>query len=548
MVAIFNSSKFTKIGRDIHSDLNILASDFPRAKLNEPSSDRVLDIRDTAIEKGLLRQGDPASLNHLAASLLKQRLPDVDTTASVRYTAAIELSDQRTLALDPWIILRVHEGLLVTEPAPSTQTSTPSVSLTWGNRVLAHGVVEEQPMDFTIIPENGRASYTIPLSNNRTVVTITEVLAPAAQVHLHEKQPLSSFGAPPFKIIVPSAQLRPRCQRSTSQQDDNMPAGTSSSGLALQPGQDNQCSPADTRDVAGVGSASTQLYTLPAGSTSSINVNDETGSDGGDGFPSDDDDEPEAAPATTTAELLSTQPLQLDHPGVQAMLPPDIGMLSRVLEDVWHVMHRVMKTIPNGHSLRKPFATAFSKTLLMIDEDDRRMVDQALAKRPVSTRTTWDELRKTNPEWLWRRVRRYVPKKEYLVPVLEELFQCWGDAKCSKTGLPLFNQTTWKKAEGVLQSVRNGWVSDPDGISLYVKIRLDKEGLTVYRCLRGTNSVEGGIHMVLMRIFGSLNASVELADSAIADWRHRHNTDVSSQYLSRSLRILIMVMILGWSP
>lgn len=213
-------------------------------------------------------------------------------------------------------------------------------------------------------------------------------------------------------------------------------------------------------------------------------------------------------------------------PGEQPISPPEWGVWSRILEDIWHVMHRVMKTIPNGHSLRKQFSTAFSKTLFTIDEDDKERVIQALSKRPPSTKTTWDELRKTNPDWLWRRVRRYVPEKEYLATVLDELFQSWGHALCSRTGLPLFNKVTWKKAEGILESVRRGWVSDPPGISLYVKIRTDVEGLPVYRCLRGTNSVEGGVHMVLMRIFGSLNASVELADSAVADWRHRHNTDV----------------------
>jgi hypothetical protein len=55
---------------------------------------------------------------------------------------------------------------------------------------------------------------------------------------------------------------------------------------------------------------------------------------------------------------------------------------------------------------------------------------------------------------------------------------------------------------------------------------VDHNGLPYYHCIRGTNSIEGGIHMPLCRTFGSLSASPELTDALLCNIRHRHNTAI----------------------
>ncbi|CEP10632.1 hypothetical protein [Parasitella parasitica] len=79
----------------------------------------------------------------------------------------------------------------------------------------------------------------------------------------------------------------------------------------------------------------------------------------------------------------------------------------------------------------------------------------------------------------------------------------------------------------VTQSIRLGHLSDPVGVPLYFRVKEDKFGLTIYRCVRGTNSVEGGIHTNIIRKFGFYNASPDLAECALADYRLRHNADVA---------------------
>lgn len=81
-----------------------------------------------------------------------------------------------------------------------------------------------------------------------------------------------------------------------------------------------------------------------------------------------------------------------------------------------------------------------------------------------------------------------------------------------------------------MHDVKCGWISDPTNIPLYTLESQDKNGLPIYHCIRGTNSVEGSVHNPIRQKFASLNASPELADALIADFWHRHNYDTGSMH------------------
>jgi hypothetical protein len=197
---------------------------------------------------------------------------------------------------------------------------------------------------------------------------------------------------------------------------------------------------------------------------------------------------------------------------------------SNIFSDVFHVQDRVNREVYHTHTLHAAFARAFSDTMLVPDKGDKRRVEAVLQKKEL----TWDKVRRSTTAWLWKRVQRYIPEKSLLHKILSELFQCWGPIICSKSNAPLFNDDAWKKARGVLHDVEMGWVTDPTGIPMYTVEGHDKNGLTIYHCLRGTNSVEGAVHNPIRRCFGSLNASPEHADCLVADFRHRHNTNVGT--------------------
>jgi hypothetical protein len=213
--------------------------------------------------------------------------------------------------------------------------------------------------------------------------------------------------------------------------------------------------------------------------------------------------------------------LQLSQPQTAA---PEI-LPSRCLEDPWHIQNRLLKLLSHAHSAFKPFAAALSRAMFVHDQDDRQLVTTALESKGE----TWDKALRTNPDAINRRVRRYIPPPAVLLAALETLFTSWKDVPCSvdPSRGALFSTQAWKQARNILKVAAIGLISDPPGIPLYYLMGHDRNGLPYYRCIRGTNSVEGGVHMPLRRTFGSLRASPELGDSLLCNSWHRRNTTVS---------------------
>ena len=201
-----------------------------------------------------------------------------------------------------------------------------------------------------------------------------------------------------------------------------------------------------------------------------------------------------------------------------------------LVADVFHEINKVGRTISRKHSLHHEFHTAFSDTILVPDKGDRAKMEAFLTKEG----SKWEKVHQSKADWLWKQVRRYIPEKSLHYYILNEFFNAWGNVICTVTKQPLFNAESWKKAKGVLHDVKKGWISDPKGIPIYTITGYDKNGLALYHCIRGTNSVEGGVHNPIRRSFESLNASVELADCLMADFRHRHNLDVGTVHKTGS--------------
>jgi len=74
-----------------------------------------------------------------------------------------------------------------------------------------------------------------------------------------------------------------------------------------------------------------------------------------------------------------------------------------------------------------------------------------------------------------------------------------------KKNEPLFSKQAWIKAKAVLELAHQGYLSDIDGVPMYEKAGIDKYGLQKWRCLQGTNNVEGGPHGDIYHKFGALD-------------------------------------------
>ncbi|KAJ6603953.1 hypothetical protein B0H10DRAFT_2229471 [Mycena sp. CBHHK59/15] len=197
---------------------------------------------------------------------------------------------------------------------------------------------------------------------------------------------------------------------------------------------------------------------------------------------------------------------------------------SRVLDDAFHYMDRLLRLLSKKHSAFKAFAHDFSEAIFIRDKSDTLAVRAVLEKNNVS----WEYAKRAKGDALNRRIRRYIRERTILLKRLEKLFTAYADIECTvkKSRGAFFSDEAKEMVVHLLDTVRKGYLSDPNGISLYYLMGKDRDGLNLYRTVRGTNSVEGGFHMAVRRIFGSLRASPELAECLMLNWILRRNKRV----------------------
>jgi hypothetical protein len=135
---------------------------------------------------------------------------------------------------------------------------------------------------------------------------------------------------------------------------------------------------------------------------------------------------------------------------------------------------------------------------------------------------------RTKPDWVLRRCKRMIPPPEQLHPVVKEVFHTYGPLKDATTSLPLFNSAAWTVAKNILGMIQKGYLSDTPGISLYYQLGMDSTtGVPLYRCIRGTNMTEGGVHTHLRSRLPTSGVLVCHVNACLKDFILRHNLLVS---------------------
>jgi hypothetical protein len=207
--------------------------------------------------------------------------------------------------------------------------------------------------------------------------------------------------------------------------------------------------------------------------------------------------------------------------------PPDGHIeYTRIKKDIFHAFHMI--PTPINHGLRPTFLRALRDHMLRWDPVSRKTVD-GVCRRVF--KLTFDEMLIRNPRFIAIRTPRFVPPPSVLVPALQHVFDTFGSALDVKTNAPLFNKEAQKKATAVVELARQGYLSDVDGIVMYEKAGIDKYGLQKWKCLRGTNNVEGGPHGDIYRKFGALNAGPRLTVNCLTDHRTWYNLQAYAKHV-----------------
>lgn len=100
---------------------------------------------------------------------------------------------------------------------------------------------------------------------------------------------------------------------------------------------------------------------------------------------------------------------------------------TRVLDDAFHFMDRIFRLLPKKHTAFRAFAHDFSEALFLRDRDDEAQVRVVLKGKGIN----WDYVRRAHSPSLNRRIRRYIPPRDILVPRLETLFNGYRNVICT---------------------------------------------------------------------------------------------------------------------
>ena len=475
LALLINDSNIVKAGRNVKGDLKKLNRDYGIAWKG------ALELGAFCRRRGAIERGT-LGLSDISAVVLGGKLcKDSNLRLSDWESETLEENQVMYAALDAWASFKIFESVkdhdVFGKILPDHIPAGLHCSLQYIGSPVAFGHIAEQ-----VIQDGQNNSEEIPFA-------VTRVGIPGALIITKEgkARPLSEFGTPPFVIPVPISLLR------TENPDQCIPTSPS----PISSANDTSVDQHNSQDREG---NDDDIETTSISTSSSSSDND-----------SNDIPITHQSVSTAGSQLLPT--LMSEQQYTQSHNP-------RILKDIFHLMDMIK--VPKKHVLAKEFKRRFRDAIFVANSEDRDRIERHLRTIGCS----WDYMLTKNPAWILRRCRRTVPQPEDLYPVVQNLFAEYAPLECSITKKPLFDHETWKQARNVLKAIRMGEVSDPPEIPLYFEMGVDKNNLPMYRCSRGTNSLEGGVHQNIIRKFGSFGAGPHMTDCMLADYRLRHNIDV----------------------
>uniref|UniRef100_A0A8H8CGB6 3'-5' exonuclease n=1 Tax=Psilocybe cubensis TaxID=181762 RepID=A0A8H8CGB6_PSICU len=489
--------RILKVGRMIKSDLSYLQ------KASNSSYDFVggVDLGKLAKDRLLISNISKTSLADLCARILHKRLDkNVPERISNLWENIVLSPEQLSYAAkDAYASLCLYkemQNIKVPSLLPSlVEPCMPVILFSNDNTtIIAEGQISRHARSQTY---DG-----IKVSARRTVIDVLKVLVPGAIIPQHRRQTLKSFGQTPFSIVCLQSHLRlydpaasstrtiKFCESASSEPETETPYESAS----IFQDADSECD-----------------FAAPNDSEPSCSVGDLLSDDLSEGCSTDSVQGFEVDPESVLfcKEYLGKDPDQWDY-----------TLHSRVIKDVWHVFH--MFYIPATHGLRKQFTRDLRDAIFIPDKDDKDRIDAIGAT--WSPPQTYEQLRNSRSEWVRQRCKHHIPSPHIVYEYLAKVFRTYGPLRDPKTKKPLFSVEGWKTAKCILELAIGGYLSDPPGIPLYTRIGTDKStGLPIYRCARGTNTTEGGVHTHIRSRLPKFGTSFRHMQACLKDFVLRHN-------------------------
>ncbi|KAI1787068.1 hypothetical protein LXA43DRAFT_1098652 [Ganoderma leucocontextum] len=482
LITFLRTSSYKKVGVGLDADFKRLYKDCGFTRADPPFTGQ-LDLGGMAKDRGAATRRNTSLVQLVETVLRRQLVKDPDIQVSRQWADEDLHDDFRTYAaLDAvasWLVYEQLQTMDVIEVITATTPGgTPVTLIANDGRAVAHGVIAlDRPAEFNHMK----------VTPSRSIVSVTEVFVaaykvPASLLPSRAPKSLSAFGQTPFLVLYHTRLIHPRSTVFSAAAPSSSPA----SQFKL------------------VETVLSETVPICDHDESNLEVpNDET--------TEQCTDEAERDPQSDAVLAATLAPFEnLDQAAYNVTR-------SRVLGDIFHLHDQF--PISKDHGLRRPFFRALSAALFISDAGDKAALEAVLHRSDLS----YSSKLMSSPQWVLHRVRRYVPPPEVLLPRVTAVLKTFGPLKDAQTGLPLFNHAAWDVTKNILENIRLGYYSDPPGVQLYYEVGEDRHGLTLYRCCRGTNSVEGGVHQSLIHRFTSFNVSPRFAVNSLLYWAVCHN-------------------------
>lgn len=505
LLAFLQSSSYLKVGVDITANLERLHKELIPSSCSTSFAGHLEIGRMAYNRRAALHPS--IRLPTLCRNILRHRI-DRDPSICISPVWAStnlpsEFSAHASLEVYAmWSLYTTLNSVKLPEKVSSlTPAGTPVIMRAPDGRVIAQGVIAlDRPAKFEGIN----------VTKSRVIMVVQEVSVPGYLISptllsSHAPTPLSAFGQPPFSIL---------CQSNHLETNPASALLSSTSSLDILPAESESMGASELHS-SGCGDDDARFDSMSLDSPPFV-LRYESDFDT---FLADEDTEQSISDAAADpATLAVINQLIIDVVQHDSQSQPLIR--SRFKGDIWHLFHQF--NIPLSHGLRRPFARALSAALFLVDQADKQAVENVLQQKG----TSYEAKLKSQPWWIHSRVRRYIPPPEILLSRMAAVMKTYGPLKDATSGEPLFNAKCWDTVKNLLEHIRNGFYSDPLDVPLFYEVRKDRNGLMLYRCCRGTNDVEGGVHQNLIRYFKSFNVSPRRAINMILVYCVRHNIQV----------------------
>ena len=156
--------------------------------------------------------------------------------------------------------------------------------------------------------------------------------------------------------------------------------------------------------------------------------------------------------------------------------------------DAFHFLQRLLRSCSSEkHPAYADFACDLASALMpLVAEDFDFLVNQVMLALNLDKRAAVASLTKKQ---LKKFVRRFIPAPALLEERIQSVFDLYSTMEYE--GVLLFTNKTWVTYRDCLEHVRKGCLFDKENCPLYKKGKVLKNGLIVWKSLRGTSQLEG---------------------------------------------------------